>query len=81
MKDASFYKKFDLLYNLREYFNDLPRLLESINGFIQINSSENTFLPNEFIIKFNEKLTFSEINKILDFKIEGYKYIQYEETD
>ena len=76
-----FNKKFDLLYNLREYFNDLPRLLESINGFIQINSSENTFLPNEFIIKFNEKLTFSEINKILDFKIEGYKYIQYEETD
>lgn len=80
-QEASFYKKFDLLYNLKEYFKELPILLERINGVVQINSSENVFLPNEFIIKFNEKVTFSEINKLLDFTVEGYEYIEYQETD
>ncbi|MBR2369330.1 MAG: hypothetical protein IKA83_04150 [Paludibacteraceae bacterium] len=81
IKCATYYKNFEILHELRKYFNEIPKQLEEVDGLIQTNNLENTFIPNEFTIRFKDKMTFLQINEILNFTVVGYEYNEYFEVD
>lgn len=77
VKRALYWKKFELIFDIQKFIDDLPELIKIINGSIQIyNNYKNTEKTIEIIFK--EDLNFEQINKVLQFKVNGSTYTYYE---
>ena len=76
VKRASYWKEFESIFKIQQFINDLPQLLEIINGSLQIHdrykNSEKTIQ-----ITFKEALCFEQINKVLQFNMNGSTYTYY----
>lgn len=77
VKRALYWKKFELIFDIQKFIDDLPELIKIINGSIQIyNNYKNTEKTIEIIFK--EDLNFEQINKVLQFNVNGSTYTYYE---
>lgn len=78
-REAIFYHSFKFIYELEDYLEALPEKILSLEGSI----AESTFQSDDIttrqiIIDFCNPKTFHEINKVFNFNVRGYSYLEYE---
>ena len=77
-RSATYYKTFELIFDIHKYIEKLPDCLKAINGIVQTKDTFNkTSYQKEIIINYKEPLTFKQINEVLKFEIVGSEYIYY----
>lgn len=77
-RGVTYYKTFELIFDIHKFIENLPNCLGAINGFVQIKDTFNKApYQKDIIINYKEPLTFKQINEVLQFETDGSKYIDY----
>lgn len=73
VKWASYGKSFELINDLQHFVDNMPKHIETIGGVLQVH---DTYKKEEKTIEivFKEPLTFEQINKVLQFNVNGSMY-------
>ena len=77
-RGVTYYKTFELIFDIHKFIENLPNCLGAINGFVQIKDTFNKApYQKDIIINYKEPLTFKQINEVLQFETDGSEYIDY----
>ena len=73
VKQACYWKNFELINEIQHFVDDMPKHLETIGGALKVY---DTYKKEEKTIEivFKEPLTFEQINKVLQFNVNGSMY-------
>lgn len=77
-RNATYYKTFELIFDIHKFIENLPDRLRVINGIVQIKDTFNkASYQKDIIINYKEPLIFKQVNDVLQFETDGSEYIDY----